>query len=889
MVVSNIIKSHGSHLAMAVALLAPGVAFAQEAPAGEAADQPGSEIVVTGSRVRGEAPVGSTVTTLSTADIVESGRVTLDRAIKELPQVFDLGVSENSRGQSGGSGNIVYGNSINLRGIGPNATLILADGHRVVNNTRSTDPSILPTLGVERVEIVADGASAIYGSDAVAGVVNLIPRRNLNGAEAFARAGVSDDGAYHEYSFGAAVGKKWDRGQFMVAYEHVEKSNLNGLDRPFFTSNQGPLGGGDYRSLRCNPGTISATLGGTATTLAIPASGVGVGAGGTLVPGTANRCDDLQGQDLIPRQKYDSVNATFTYELTDWLTFFADGFYSNRKFERLQAFSNAALAVPRSNAWFVDLPGLAANSGYTVNYNFSGDLPRILNYGYGKSWQVTPGVRIKLPHDWQFEALFGIGKTDDNSISLNGINNSALNAALASSDPNTAFDPYGLHRTSAAVLANIYNQISINPTIGRFKGYEARVNGPLFRLPGGQVKLAAGYEGQEWEADLGIARGNPNTPVSWRYFGRRVDSAYAELLVPIFGPDNATGGFQKLELDAAVRYDKYSDVGSTTNPKFGVTWVPLDGLTLRGSYGTSFRAPTITQIYGNSNQLFVQTYQNPGGGTVQGVALSGGNLNLKPETATTWSVGADIEPLRNLRLSLTYFSVDYKNQVIALLSDLAVLTRASQYDGTGLIVQGAGAQTIVQNLVSQGLAVSGALPANVTVFVDGRSQNLGRSITHGIDFTANYTLETDRAGIFNFGLSGTYLTKYQTQQAPNAPYIDQLNQIFQPLRFKMRASVNWEKGPFNANVRWTHINGYLNSAVTPNQSVGSYNPIDVGVSWRIGERDKAFVLALEVRNIFDVAPPYVNIAPSTNGSGGYDATAADPIGRFVSASVRKKW
>ena len=187
------------------------------------------------------------------------------------------------------------------------------------------------------------------------------------------------------------------------------------------------------------------------------------------------------------------------------------------------------------------------------------------------------------------------------------------------------------------------------------------------------------------------------------------------------------------------------------------------------------------------------------------------------------------------------------------------------------------------------MAVSGALPANVTVFVDGRSQNLGRSITHGIDFTANYTLDTERAGTFDFGLSGTYLTKYQTQQAPNAPYIDQLNQIFQPLRFKMRASVNWEKGPFNANIRWTHINGYLNNAVTPNQSVGSYNPIDVGVSWRIGEKDKAFVLALEVRNIFDVAPPYVNIAPSTNGSGGYDATAADPVGRFVAASVRKKW
>ncbi len=888
MAVSNLMKSRGSSLALAVALLVPGVALAQEEPADEAALDGASDIVVTGSRMRGVAPVGSTVTTLSTADIADSGRVTLDRAIKELPQVFDLGVSENSRGQSGGSGNIVYGNSINLRGIGPNATLIIVDGHRVVNNSRSTDPSILPTLGVERVEIVADGASAIYGSDAVAGVVNLIPRRSLDGAEAFARAGVSDDGAYHEYAFGAAFGKRWDRGQFMVAYEHVDKSNLSGFDRPFFTSDQRAAGGNDYRSLRCNPGTISASQGGVTTTYAIPMGGITQATAGNLVAGTANRCDDLQGQDLIPRQKYDSVNATFTYELTDWLTFFADGFYSHRKFERFQAFPTAALNVPQSNAFFVRPAGFTG-TGYTLNYNFSGDLPRIRNYGYGKSWQVTPGLRVKLPYDWQFEALFGIGKTDDNAISLNGINNGALNAALASSDPNTAFDPYGLHRTSATVLANIYNQISINPTIGNFKGYEARLNGPLFTLPGGQVKLAVGYEGQEWGVELGLARGNPSTPVTWRYFGRRVDSAYAELLVPLFGPDNAMGGFQKLEFNAAVRHDKYSDVGSTTNPKFGVTWVPVDGLTLRGSYGTSFRAPTITQIYGNSNQLFVQTYQNPAGGTIQGVALSGGNLNLKPETATTWSVGADIEPLRNLRLSLTYFSVDYKNQVIALLSDLAVLTRASQYDGTGLIVQGSGAQTIVQDLVSQGYAVSGALPANVTVFVDGRSQNLGRSITRGIDFMANYRLDTDSAGTFNFNLSGTYLTTYRTQQSPNAPYIDQLNQIYQPLRFKLRAGVNWEKDWFSANLRWTHINGYLNNAVTPNQNVGSYNPIDVGIAFRVGEKDRGFVFGLDVRNIFDVAPPYVNIAPSTNGGGGYDATAADPIGRFVSATVRKKF
>ncbi|MBU6267886.1 MAG: TonB-dependent receptor [Sphingomonadales bacterium] len=882
------IATRASGIALALALLAPTTAFAQAAPAGGAqADAPvAGDIVVTGSRVRGEAPVGSTVTALGLSDIISSGRVTVDRAIKELPQVFDLGVSENSRGQSGGSGNIVYGNSINLRGIGPNATLILVDGHRVTSNSRSVDPSVLPTLGVERIEIVADGASAIYGSDAVAGVVNLIPRRSLNGIEAFARGGISDDGAYNEKSFGIAAGKKFDRGQIMLAYEHVEKSNLNGLDRPFFTSNQTAFGGNDYSVTKCAPGTIKATQAGVVTSYAIPAGGLT--SAGQLTGGTSNRCDDLQGQDLIPKQKYNSLNGTFTFDVNDWLTVFADGFWSRRTFERLPAFANATITVPGTNAWFVRPAGFTGSS-YTIDYNFRNDVARNTSFGYGESWQITPGIRVKLPHDWQFEALVGKGRTSDNSTSLLGTNNTALNAALKSSDPATAFDPYGLGRTSAATLAGIFNQISINPTIGHFTGYEARLNGTLLTLPGGKVKLAAGYEGQEFTVDLGVARGNPGTAVVFTNRSRRTDSAYLEMLLPVFGDGNAIPGFRKLEIDAAVRYDKYSDVGHTTNPKFGVNWTPVEGLKLRGSYGTSFRAPTLPQLYGNSNQLFVQSYQNPAGGApIVGVARSGGNLNLSPETAQTWSFGADIEPLPRLRLSATYWSVDYKNQVIALLSDLAVLTRLSQYAGTGLIVQGTAAAQAVTDALAAGVAPpTGVLPNPVTLYVDGRSQNLGRSITHGIDVTASYSVPTDHAGTFGINLSGTYLTKFVTGQTPTAPLVDQLNQIFQPARFKMRASLNWEKGPLSASLRVSHLNGYDNTAVTPAQSVASYTPVDISLAWKIGT-DRQFTFGIDVRNMFDTKPPYVNIAPSVNGSGGYDATASDPIGRLIAASVRVK-
>jgi iron complex outermembrane receptor protein len=870
-----------------VALAAPGLALAQDEPAN-------ADIIVTGSRVRGEAPVGSTVTTLGRAELEASSAVTVDRMIKEIPQVFDLGVSENSRGQSGGSGNITYGNSVNLRGIGPYATLVIIDGHRVTNNSRSIDPSVLPSLGVERVEVVADGASAIYGSDAVAGVVNLIPRRSLNGGEVFARSGFSDSGDFHETTLGAAIGKVFERGQIMVAYEHVERSNLSGDNRSFFTSDQRRFGGGDYRIPRCAPGNINAN----GTTYAIPANGVTQASAASLVAGTQNLCDELTNQDLMPRQKYDSVNSTGRFEFNDWLSVFYDAFYSKRDFYRKSAFSNARITVPQTNAFFVRPAGFTGTS-YTLDYNFRNDVPANDSYGYAESWQITPGLRVKLPYDWEFEALYGYGKTNDFSGSYNGINNAALNAALASSDPAAAFDPYGLGRTSAAVKAVLANQIFLAPTNGKLKTYEARINGPLFRLPGGQVKLAAGYERQDFTVALGSARGGPTTPIAYRNFGRKVDSLYGELYIPIFGPDNATTLFERLELNAAIRHDKYSDVGSTTNPKFGLNWQPVRWLKLRGSYGESFRAPTIPEIYGNSNNLFGQSYQNPAGGApLQGYALSGPNLGLKPETATSWSVGADLDPAPNLRFSVTYWDVKYSNQVLANLSNLTILGNEAQYAGTGIILRGAAAAARVQELLAQGVTLaSGSFPggsaANVILYVDGRSQNLGVSITRGIDFTGTWSTEIGSADRLTFNLSGTYLTKYNVAVTPTAPLVDRRNFIFNPLKFKGRASVTWDHGPLSARLLVTHVGGYKNNLATTLQSVKSYTPVDLSLNWRIGNPEdtgffaKGMTLGFEVRNAFDINPPYVNLAPSGNGSGGYDATASDPVGRLFAVSVRK--
>jgi iron complex outermembrane receptor protein len=206
-----------------------------EAAAASDGDQKLETVVITGSRIRGIAPVGAVVNSLTRENIETSGATTTAQLVQQLPQVFNLGVSENSRGQPGGSTNITYGASINLRGIGPYATLVLVNGHRVVGQGTTgsaVDPSILPTLALDRVEIVADGASALYGSDAIAGVANLIMRRNEKGVQAYARFGVGD--AFHERQLGGLAGLRWDGGNATFTYEKTHRSALNGGDRDFF-------------------------------------------------------------------------------------------------------------------------------------------------------------------------------------------------------------------------------------------------------------------------------------------------------------------------------------------------------------------------------------------------------------------------------------------------------------------------------------------------------------------------------------------------------------------------------------------------------------------------------------------------------------------------------
>jgi iron complex outermembrane receptor protein len=886
--------------AAALSCLLAGPSLAQQAPAAPATPAPAeqmTEVVVTGSRIRGVAPVGAAVNSVSRDAIESSGAVNTAQILQETPQVFNLGVSENSRGQSGGAGNITYGSGINLRGIGPFATLTLVNGHRVIGQGTqgaTVDPSIIPSLALERIEIVADGASAIYGSDAVAGVVNLIMRRE-KGAEGMVRFGVGD--GYKERQVGALWGAKWKGGQTTLTVEHTYRSAISGRDRDFFKGDLRAEGGGDFRSSQCSPGNIVIA----GVNYPIPAGGVTAANRNQLVAGSPNRCDNSKVQDLVPQQERNSFAFTFNQELTKNIALFADGFATRREYRFRPAALASNLTVPASNPFYVRPAGAPAGTSETVAYSFINDLPVNTANGKSQTWELTTGADFTLPAGWKASALVTYGNNDDLAETLGGLNNAAITAALADRNPATALNVFGSGPNNPATLAAISNSIALSPGDTRFINLAAKADGPLFDLPGGKVRAAFGYERQ----DIRTIGGQTTGPATNPTFGevkleRTVDSLFGELFVPLVGSGNAMPGVKRLDLVAAARVDRYSDVGNTDNPKLGLSWVPVDGLTLRGSYGTSFRAPGLTQIRGFTNGgrggLFVQNYSDPtnGGALRVGVALSAANPDLKPETSTTKTLGFDWQPgfAPRTRLSMTWFDIVYDDQIVGYLSDLTVLNREASFAGTGVIQRNPSPDLVAQLLAQY--PISGVPPATWTLFVDGRNKNLAKSVSRGIDFQVQSRVSADAWGDFVFGLNGTVFTKYDVAVTKTSPLTSQLNTIFNPIKYRARASTQWTIGNVSSALFVNYTGAYDNNLATPLQRVNSNTTVDVRLAYALeglGSADllKDATIALGVTNLFDKAPPFVNIAQSNNGGGGFDPTLANPVGRVVSLTLNKKF
>jgi len=863
---------------------------------------PSSEaIIVTGSRIRGAGPIGSPVVTIDRDAIEKSGYGTVQQMLQSLPQAFGGGVTETTLGattRNGAGADATYGSGINLRGLGTSSTLVLIDGTRPALGGLGgafADISLIPVTAVERIEVLTDGASAIYGADAVAGVVNLRLRNRFEGTETLLRAGTSD-GDMTDLQFSQIVGKGWDGGHVMIAYQFSQRGALAAAKRDFAREDLRALGGADYRSLFAAPGTITAAGG---RIFGIPAGQNGNAlTAADLLPGIQNRRDNRVEADLLPRQRVHSLYASGEVDITDTLTLRANILAAERRYRqkgKTDFFRTAV--VPVTNPFYVDPIG--TNEPVSVAYNFTNDLGSQINRG--RVWAVSASAGLEQQiGTWRVQLGGNYGRQKSRANFDNAVNSARLRDALADTNPATSFNVFG--DGTANNPATIDSIRGTYATIDTFDNWSTaiRADGPLFRLPGGEVRVAAGAEYRREAYDyFTINDISFATPDASPFFGlpgpRTVKSVYAELLIPIFGNDNAVPGFRKLDLTLAGRIEDYNQFGRTENPKLGVRWEPVDGVALRASYGTSFRAPLFSELIGET-VAFYTTLQVPDPSTPSGTAnvigLFGYAPDVQPETATTWTTGFDIAPssLPGVRASLTYYDVDYRDRIGSASEDyLRFLVDRESFAG---VVTENPAPSVVQGYFNSPLFFNpfGFAPDDIVAILDGRTRNLSAERQRGIDFDVGYAPELS-GGTLDLGIAGTHIFSIKRQLTEGAPSIDVVGLYASPAKWRLRGQAGWSKGGFSANAFINHIGGYTNQTVLPAARVSSWTTVDTSLSQRFGgddSSDRTLTLSLSIQNLFDRDPPFIEVQSSTSALG-YDPEKANPYGRTVAIQAVVRW
>jgi outer membrane receptor protein involved in Fe transport len=867
-----------------------------------------AEVEVTGTHLRGVTDSASPVEVISRADFERSGYLTVAEALQAMPQNFGGPGTETTvaQGLDKSSANSFYASGVNLRGLGPNATLTLVNGHRLAGtglNADFADLSTLPSAAVERVEVLLDGASALYGSDAVGGVVNVILRRNFDGAETRISDGVATRGGPAQFQISQVIGRTWTGGSVTLALEHDQRGDLLARDRPFSsTANLVPQGGTDHRLIFAYPGNIvgvNPATGISGPFWAIPAGQNGVGlTPGSFVAGTENLQEPLAQSALLPKQAADSFYGSVNQRLASWLDLSADVTFGRRGFQLPTGTISSAFPVSRNNPFFVSPVGATSE---TIDYAF-GDLPSPRLKGSTTTFTTTVGADATLPRDWHLSAYGTFAEDHSRTAQTGLLNSTTLNEALGNTpdNPATTYNPAvnGFYNpfagqpgsNSPTVLSFIGSGYSTSDTRDRVTSGDLKLDGTLFNLPAGAIRIAMGGDvrREEYErSTVGFTSGGAPSKGTPQAFSRDVTAAYAEFRAPLLASDSPIGA---LDLSAAGRVEHYSDFGDTRNPKVGLIWTPSSDLHVRASWGTSFRAPSLPQLFGG--QAFTANHLAMGSaGSVLVVLLQGSNPTLSPETATSWSFGFDYAPSRvpGFRVSASWFDTDFTNRIDqpvrsvlgTALTDPAYASFVNFVSPATKPADLSRVQALIAAPESLGLS---AFPANTySAIVDARYVNTGSLHVSGLDAQASYATDVGQNHL-QFATNLTYLDRYDIGVTPTSVAIRDVNVANFPVRLRGRATAAATRGLFTGQVAFNYVNAY-NAPL--GQGVDSQVTTDLQLRAQAPEHGHlaGFSASLSVRNLFDRKPPFYD---SPNGVA-YDPANADAIGRFVSLQISKTW
>jgi len=760
------------------------------------------EIVVTGTHIRGEVPAGSPLIVYTRARIERSGSATLDQFARNMTENFSSvdtisNQSSNIRFSPSGSSNgtnTFQGASFNLHGLGPTTTLTLLNGQRLAPGGLDgsfTDISQIPLSAVDHIEVLPDGASAIYGADAVAGVVNIVTRRDFTGAETTVRYGGSTEGGADEVTTSQLLGKSWSTGNVLLNYEFDDQKGLNASQRAYI-----PDLGGPY--------------------------------------------------SLIPQNRRNSIFISGSQESGAQTTISGDVLYSDRHFLAANTFKSPPNSLTQSTA--------ASGSAQQLN--------------------VTAGLDVAMSRDWHVQVTGNYSRSRQTSDATTSV-------VQGSSPLNTA----SIEAASPSII-----------------DFNAITQGSIVTLPGGPLKAALGvsyrrekYESTHLETSLGqtSSTGQPQS-------SRQVFSVYGEIVAPVVLDPDAIPGFRRLDLSIAGRYDYYSDFNSTLNPKLGLSWEVIPGLSLRGTFGTSFQAPLLSQLHTPLNietQLLPDT-ASPTGST-DTIIIQGGNLNLRPETSKSYTGGFDLKPttVPGFSLSMTFFYINFTDKISTpptssggfySLNDPLLVP----YFGRAPLTPGTAQAYFDSPAFAGDLARLG--PSAVQAIFDDQLTNLGTTVESGLDLATQYALSLD-PGRLNLSLNVERLFENNSGTVIFGPVVSLLNAFVEPPKWKGRAGAIWTQGPLTASASINYVNSYRNSLLTPSAPIGSWTTGDLYLGYKTGEAIpwplRQLAVALSITNVTDSHPPRVQIPAGLAGESviPFDPANASPVGRVISLSVAKRW
>jgi outer membrane receptor protein involved in Fe transport len=736
-------------------------------------------ITVTGTRIAG-APVASSVISLSQQDMRDAGQTSLAQAILAIPQNFGGGQNPGiGLNVPLGSGSYIgAGSGLNLRGLGGDATLTLLDNQRLSYNAtlQSIDIAAIPFGLVDHIEIVADGASALYGSDAVAGVANVVLRHDYEGLTTSARFGGSTDGGNQQQQYDVVAGHRWSNGGFILSYDFERDTAILASQRSY-------------------------------------------------------AAEQTPGLTLYPALEHHSVGLSGHQDLAPDVTFGLDALYNWRR---------------SYSAYALDPTGMVFNDGGDVT-NHDG------------SFALAPSLKGRLgAWHWTLQGSYG----QDHATYLT----------------NSYYLEQNIYASSGC-----YCNSAVSGELG--------AEGPLFQLPGGSAHLAFGGGIRSNRFDAFRTLGTAQDIVA----SQQDAYGYAEIALPLVSPALGLPALYSLNLTGALRYDNYPGIDDVVTPRLGAIYAPTADFEIKGSWGRSFRAPTLYEQYNSvSTVLYPASYLGGANYPASATALvvTGGNPDLKPERATTWSATLALHPrvLEGAHLDLSYFNVHYTNRIVTPIPLITeALNNPAYADLVNLTPSPAQTTALTSNSQSFINGVGGVYnPASVVAIVNDASLNVASQNIDGIDIAGRYGTKLGARQTLSATVSATWLESSQ-KLSTLQPEQQLAGIIFNPPHWRWRAGAVWATPVVTLSSYVTYTGGVEDTRSTPAVPVGSLTSWDLTGSYHFPVEHGVLhgvTLTVAAANVLNAKP--AQIAGQVYEAP-YDSTNYSPFGRMLSLTVAKSW